>query len=372
MIPITFNVPKSLEGERLDKVISFVSDLPRSAVATLIEDGKVKIDGTPALRRSRPLSHNQVIEVDTAGIVTDIAREDPSVQFELVYSDQDIAVINKPAGLVVHHGAGHHEGTLVDGLIARFDTLRDSAAKGTLDPARPGIVHRLDKETSGLMVVGLTPFAVERLVDQISSRKVIRQYIALVAGLIPEDNGMVDAPIGRSSRNPLNMCVSSNGRPAVTRYRVVRRYVHPVPLSLLEVNLETGRTHQIRVHMSSVGHPVIGDVRYGGHSWSVLPPVKLPDLNASYGTLDAGLGQDTSRQDTSGRDAGLGQDTGGQGVGNQDANGRDARLGDNSYSARIFLHASRLSIEHPSSGELMDWSVPLPPELSSVLEVLDS
>ena len=167
---------------------------------------------------------------------------------------------------------------------------------------------------------------------------------------------MVDAPIGRSSRNPLNMCVSSNGRPAVTRYRVVRRYVHPVPLSLLEVNLETGRTHQIRVHMSSVGHPVIGDVRYGGHSWSVLPPVKLPDLNASYGTLDAGLGQDT----------------GGQGVGNQDANGRDARLGDNSYSARIFLHASRLSIEHPSSGELMDWSVPLPPELSSVLEVLDS
>ncbi|MCL5886618.1 MAG: hypothetical protein M1280_06245, partial [Actinobacteria bacterium] len=166
------------------------------------------------------------------------------------------------------------------------------------------------------------------------------------------------------------------------------RYVHPVPLSLLEVNLETGRTHQIRVHMSSVGHPVIGDVRYGGHSWSVLPPVKLPDLNASYGTLDAGLGQDTGGQDTSGRDAGLGQDaggqdtsgrdaglgqdTGGQGVGNQDANGRDARLGDNSYSARIFLHASRLSIEHPSSGELMDWSVPLPPELSSVLEVLDS
>ncbi len=354
MIPITFNVPKSLEGERLDKVISFVSNLPRSTVATLIEDGKVKINGTPVLRRSRPLSHDQVIEVDTAGIVTDVAREDPSVQFELVYSDRDIVVINKPAGLVVHHGAGHHEGTLVDGLLARFDTLRDGTANGIMDAARPGIVHRLDKETSGLMVVGLTPFAVERLVGQISSRKVIRQYIALVAGLIPEDNGMVDAPIGRSSRNPLNMCISSNGRPAVTRYRVVRRYVHPVPLSLLEVNLETGRTHQIRVHMSSVGHPVIGDVRYGGPSWSVLPFVESSDLNAGFGLDTAGQGAN------------------GQGTGNQGANGQGARLGDNSYSARIFLHASRLSIEHPSSGELMDWSVPLPPELSSVLEVLDS
>ena len=172
---------------------------------------------------------------------------------------------------------------------------------------------------------------------------------------------MVDAPIGRSSRNPLNMCVSSNGRPAVTRYRVVRRYVHPVPLSLLEVNLETGRTHQIRVHMSSVGHPVIGDVRYGGPSWSVLPSVKLSDMNSGYGTLGADLGRGT----------------GGRGARDQDANGRgarnqDARLGERSYSARIFLHASRLSIEHPSSGESMDWSVPLPPELSSVLDMLDS
>ncbi len=342
---IEFSVPQSLEGERLDRAISFASNLPRSIVATLIGRGKVSVNGVPVMRRSKTLSCGQIVEVDTADVTTDTARADLSVQFECIYFDQHIAVINKPAGLVVHHGAGHSGGTLVDGLLARFDILRDNAVKGALDAARPGIVHRLDKETSGLMVVGLTPQAVERLAEQISARNVTRQYTALVAGIIPEDNGVVDAPVGRSSRNPLNMCVSSSGKPAITRYRVVRRYTDPIPLSLLEVHLETGRTHQIRVHMSSIGHSVAGDVRYGGTSWSVLPSGVLPGWDA-----DAGRG--------AGKDASAGH--------------KEAMTQEGNHPPRIFLHASRLSIEHPSTGESMDWSVSLPLELSSVLDALDA
>ncbi len=278
-----FSVPQSLDGERLDRVISFASDLPRSIVATLIGDGKVTVNGVSIVRRSKILSYGQVVEVDTAGISADAARADSSVQFECIYSDQHMAVINKPAGLVVHHGAGHNAGTLVDGLLARFDILRENVDKGVLDAKRPGIVHRLDKETSGLMVVGLTPSSVENLSKQIFERKVARQYTALVAGIIPENNGVVDAPVGRSSRNPLNMCISSNGKPAITRYRVVKRYTYPVPFSLLELHLETGRTHQIRVHMSSVGHPVVGDTRYGGPSWLSFLSGVLSDWNAGTG-----------------------------------------------------------------------------------------
>lgn len=298
-------VPAALEGERVDRVVALLAGLPRSAVAGLIDEGRVRLGGDVVTARSRRVRAGEVIEVDlppghaTAGIAPD-----PSVAVPVVHADPDVIVVDKPAGLVVHPGAGHRTGTLVQGLLARFPEL---ASVG--DPARPGIVHRLDRGTSGLLVVARSPRAYVSLTDQLTRRRVERRYLALVRGHLPAPAGVIDAPIGRSPRNPVRMAVATGGRAARTRYEVQGTFAVPEPLSLIACRLETGRTHQIRVHLAAVGHPVVGDERYGGRARH--------------------LGLD-----------------------------------------RPFLHAAELAFEHPGSGEWVRFSSPLPPELQAVLDRL--
>jgi 23S rRNA pseudouridine1911/1915/1917 synthase len=186
-------------------------------------------------------------------------QADPSVVVDVVYEDADVLVVDKPPGLVVHPGAGNQTGTLVNGLLARYPEI---ASVG--DPGRPGIVHRLDKGTSGLLVVARSPAAYTALVEQLGRRSVGRRYTTLVWGRPEPAAGVIDAPVGRSARDPTRMTVSSRGRDARTHYHVERVFRTPAVVSLLDCRLETGRTHQVRVHLAAIHHPVVGDGRYGG------------------------------------------------------------------------------------------------------------
>jgi 23S rRNA pseudouridine1911/1915/1917 synthase len=231
---------------------------------------------------------------------------DAGVEVDVVWSDELVVVVNKPAGLVVHPGAGNRTGTLVQGLLARFPDLGELVDQAD----RPGIVHRLDKGTSGLLMVARTAQAHASLVGQLARRQVGREYLALVTGDVDGDAGLIDAPLGRAERDPTRIRIQAGGRDARTRYQVEDRFDHPQPLTLLRCRLETGRTHQIRVHLASIGHPVFGDKRYAGASgsdWSPLPP------------------------------------------------------------QRPFLHAAVLAFDHPTSGERLSFSVPMPEDLLSVL-----
>ncbi len=347
----SFSVPATLAGERVDRAISLVLDMPRAKVSSLVAAGKVMVDGIPPSQRSKLLVEGQVVEVTVGEYVPDVAIADSTVAFKVVYADEWIAVIDKPAGLVVHHGAAHASGTLVDGLLAKFPGLGQLAAMGAMDAARPGIVHRLDRETSGLMVVGLTPQAFSTLSAAMAARQVERHYTALVSGTVPEARGSVDAPVGRMPGNPTSMGVTVTGRHAVTHYTVQARFARPVETSLLDVRLETGRTHQIRVHMSSISHPVIGDTRYKGPSWKSL-----------------GLGGGLIAEAREGVTV-IGEGVDGAGPGDGAVDGDPpAPLGE----GRIFLHACRLSLEHPVTGRHMEWQSPLPSELVSVLQRLES
>ena len=235
----------------------------------------------------------------------------------IVHSDGHVIVVDKPAGIAVHAGAGRAEGTLIDGLLEYFPDLANiNLDRGNVndnsDLDRPGIVHRLDMDTSGLMVVGRAPEAVSDLSDQIRNRLVDRRYAALVRGMPYPAIGIIDAPIGRDTKDRTRQRVSANGRPARTRYRVLESFGHPDPnFSLLELRLETGRMHQIRVHMQSIGHPVIGDQTYGGG-------------NALFGLN------------------------------------------------RQFLHAHRLTFKHPDSGEKVQFHSHLPTDLTNVLNALQN
>jgi 23S rRNA pseudouridine1911/1915/1917 synthase len=251
--------------------------------------------------RSARVSAGDVIDVVLAPAPEHSLTPDPDVAFPVVYEDASIAVIDKPAGLIVHPGAGRATGTLVHGLVARYPEI---AAVGERD--RPGIVHRLDGGTSGLMVVARTEEARLALVDALSRRDVARQYRALAWGTVKGEDGLIDAPLGRSTHERTKMAVVADGREARTRYRVVQRFTSPSPLTLLECRLETGRTHQIRVHLASIRHPVVGDTRYG----RARPGLDCP---------------------------------------------------------RPFLHAERLAFDHPVSGESMEFESALPADLVEVL-----
>jgi 23S rRNA pseudouridine1911/1915/1917 synthase len=268
-------IPAALDGERLDRVVALLCGVSRTEASGLVAAGTVRVDGSPVTTRSTRVAAGDRVEVDlpdravTAGLVPD-----PDVPVEVVYADDAVIVVDKPAGLVVHPGAGHRTGTLVHGLLARFPELEDVG-----EPDRPGIVHRLDKDTSGLMVVARTPGAYADLVRQLSSRRATRRYLALVWGTPDAPRGMVDAPIGRSARAATRMTVATGGRDARTRYEVLRSFERPVEVSLLRCDLETGRTHQIRVHLAAIDHPVVGDRAYGGRRQSF--PVARPFLHAT-------------------------------------------------------------------------------------------
>jgi 23S rRNA pseudouridine1911/1915/1917 synthase len=255
-------VPAALDGERLDRLVSMVTGATRAEAAELVAAGRVRVDGKVETTRSRRLQPGQRVEADAEELVQ--ARDepptaDPSVEVDVVHEDEGVIVVDKPAGLVVHPGAGHDRGTLVHGLLARYPELADVGERD-----RPGIVHRLDKGTSGLLVVARTPVAYAGLVHQLAAHEVDRRYLALVWGELDTLSGLIDAPVGRSAREPTRMAVSARGKSARTRYEVITTYRDPVVVSLLECRLETGRTHQIRVHVAAIGHPVVGDGRYGG------------------------------------------------------------------------------------------------------------
>lgn len=310
-------IPDVLTGERVDKVVALLTGLPRAEVAELVSAGGVVLAGRAVTSRSRRVQAGQLLEVEIPESQTTGMEADSSIDLTIVYEDADVIVVDKPAGLVVHPGSGHRTGTMVHGLLARYPELGalGEAEAGTGsgedgdEPSageRPGIVHRLDAGTSGLMMVARTAEARENLVRQLAARAVERRYWALVWGDIDGDTGMVDAPIGRDVRDPTRMAARADGREARTRYTVLGRFQVPAEVDLLECRLETGRTHQIRVHLAAIGHPVVGDVRYGG-------------ARARKGPLALD---------------------------------------------RPFLHAHRLAFDHPRTGERVAFDAPLPADLA--------
>jgi 23S rRNA pseudouridine1911/1915/1917 synthase len=305
-VRITEVIPEGLAGERIDRVVAMLSSCSRAEAAELVDAGEVLLGGTPATNRSAKVRLGDEIEIEVPDREA-AARlvPEPDVAFPVVYEDDDLLVIDKPAGLVVHPGSGQRTGTLVHGLLARYPEI---AAVGP-DPSRPGIVHRLDKGTTGLLLVARTQPAYEALVAALSARTIHRRYRTLVWGHVAAATGLIDAPIGRSPREPTRMAVAVRGKEARTRYEVLATYREPVEVTLLACTLETGRTHQIRVHLRSIGHAVVGDVRYDGARQS------LP-------------------------------------------------------MARPFLHAEALELAHPVTGEPLTFESPLPADLQAVLDQL--
>ena len=255
-------IPAALDGERVDRVVALLTGLPRSEVATLIDSGGVRVGDATVGKPSRRMRAGEMLSLDVPERrVVEPPQPDASVPFAVVFEDDQVIVVDKPPHLVVHPGAGNRSGTLVAGLLARFPDMQQL---DTGDPDRPGIVHRLDAGTSGLLVVARTAEAYVDLVEQLATRTVDRRYRALVLGIVEPAIGVIDAPIGRSALDPTRMAVTAGGREARTGYDVVATFSHPTPISEIRCRLETGRTHQIRVHLAAIGHPVVGDDRYGG------------------------------------------------------------------------------------------------------------
>lgn len=298
-------IPDALDGERVDRLVALVTGCSRAEASTLIAAGDVLVDGEVVHKASQRVHTDQVMSLlARPERPVEHVEPDPTVEVPVLAVDDEFLVVDKPAGMVVHPGAGHRGSTMVHGLLARYPELA-----GVGEELRPGLVHRLDRGTSGLLVVARTPEAYDELVHQLSSHTVTRVYTALVWGHLEHPQGVVDAPIGRSKRDPLRMTVAVHGRPSRTHYRVEQSFDEPVAVSLVTCELETGRTHQIRVHMASIGHAVVGDDLYGGvrHSFEVSRP---------------------------------------------------------------FLHARHLEFLHPGTGETVVFDSPLPADLQGVLDRL--
>ena len=257
---VSETIPASLADVRIDRVVSLIADVSRNAAAALIESGAVTLDGEVVQAGKEKVATGQHITVDISKVAApELPSAESGVPLAVVYEDDDVLVVNKPAGLVVHPGAGNRSGTMVNYLLARYPELANVG-----DPMRPGIVHRLDAGTTGLIAVARTQAAYESLVQQLTSRSVTRVYSVVVWGNPASASGVIDAPLGRDQRDPTRMAVVVDGRPSRTHYVVERSFHVPKDVSLVECRLETGRTHQIRVHLSSIGHPVVGDAQYGG------------------------------------------------------------------------------------------------------------
>jgi 23S rRNA pseudouridine1911/1915/1917 synthase len=310
---IRLQVPADVAGSRLDRYLAdSLAGHTRSALRRLIVEGRVEIDGTPAAKPGVELDDGMQITVRLPPPCTDRPRAE-AIELDVVHEDEAILVIDKPAGLVVHPGHGHREGTLVNALLGRGTRLSPRGA-----PDRPGIVHRLDRETSGLLIVAKTEAAHAALADAFSRREIRKRYEALVWGHPDPDEGIIEKRIGRSRSHPVKMAISGRGsREAVTRYRTRE----DLPgFSRMTLWPETGRTHQIRVHLQSIHHPIVGDARYGGRMWKgVQDPLKRKALRE----FD-----------------------------------------------RLALHASHLSFAHPTEEREVELSAPLPADIRGLLDVL--
>ena len=239
---------------RLDKYLkSYNDDLSRAYITSLINDGKILVNGSIS-KPSYIVQDNDVIDcLETKKEEVDIVPED--LNLKIVYEDEDVVVVDKPTGMVVHPAAGNYSKTLVNGLLYEIDDL-----KGIKGEIRPGIVHRIDKNTSGLLMVAKNDMSVKDLEEQLKEHSVNRLYIGLVSGVISEERGRIFAPIGRDPDDRKKMAVVKDGKNAITNFRVLERYKK---FTLCEFKLDTGRTHQIRVHMKYIGHPLVGDIEYG-------------------------------------------------------------------------------------------------------------
>jgi 23S rRNA pseudouridine1911/1915/1917 synthase len=310
---VNLSATGSDEGARLDAYLATqIEGWSRARLQRLIDDQDVLVNGK-TVKSSYKLRPGDEIEVELApGPSANFAPE--NIPLDVVYEDEQIVVINKPAGLVVHPAAGVNAGTLANALAYRFQHL--SASGGAV---RPGIVHRLDKDTSGLMVVAKTEQAHENLSDQFRARTVFKRYVALVYGVVKQPQGRIEQPLARDPRNRTRMAVVPGGREALSLYTVRRQYS---AFSLVDVELKTGRTHQIRVHLSWLKHPVVGDVLYSS-------------------------GRENSVQDPQSR-------------------AQVRKL------SRQFLHAEELGFTHPTTGKQLRFVAPLPPELSEFLERLEA
>ena len=285
--------------ERLDVRLSRETGMTRSRVETLIREGRAQVNGAPEKKPGRKVSETDAVSCDVPPPVAVEARPE-DIPLEILYEDDDLAVVVKPCGMVVHPAAGNEDGTLVNALLFHLKNL--SGIGGAL---RPGIVHRLDKDTSGLLLVAKNDATHAALSDALKARTIHKTYRAVARGAFKEPTGVVEAPIGRSPKDRKKMAIVPDGRYARTEYRVLE------PLrgaTLVDVNLITGRTHQIRVHFASIGHPLLGDPLYGGKN---QPPV-----------------------------------------------------------GRLMLHARRIEFTHPTTGQPMVFEAPEPPEFLQEVEKL--
>ena len=248
-------------GERLDKALALLnSELSRSFVTKLIDEGKITVNGKIE-KPSFKVKENDVIEVEEiVNQKADIKEE--NIPLNIVYEDDDILIINKPQGMVVHPANGHYSGTLVNALMYQADSL--SSINGVI---RPGIVHRIDKDTAGLLCVAKNDNAHHFLAEQLKDHTMAREYIALVRGVIKENSGTIEMPIGRDKKDRQKMAAIKDGKPAITHFQVLERFKEH---TLVKCQLVSGRTHQIRVHMSAIGHPVEGDPLYAGKNYDKL------------------------------------------------------------------------------------------------------
>ncbi len=309
---VTLQVGEAEAGARLDAYLAErIEGWSRARLQRLIDDEEVVVNGKPS-KPSYKLRVTDQIEVELAPPAS-ASFTPENLPIEIVFEDDDLVVVNKPAGLVVHPAAGIHSGTLANGLAYHFQQL--STKGGAI---RPGIVHRLDKDTSGLLVVAKNETAHENLSDQFRAREVFKSYVALVYGTLKQESGNVAQPLARDPRNRTRMAVVAGGRSALSLWSVRKRYEG---FTLLDVELKTGRTHQIRVHLAWLKHPVVGDSLYDG-------------------------GRDNSVQDAQLR-------------------ARIRRL------KRQFLHAERLGFRHPRSQEQIEFHAPLPDDLSGLLHDLE-
>lgn len=240
-------------GVRLDKALADLTELTRSQANEAIKKGEVLVNGKVVKAKYAVKAGDEITYHLPEEEVLEILAED--IPLEIIYEDQDVAVVNKPQGMVVHPSAGHTSGTLVNALMYHIKDL--SSINGVV---RPGIVHRIDKDTSGLLMIAKNDNAHRSLAAELKDKKSLRQYLAIVHGNLPNDRGVIEAPIGRSDKDRKKQAVIAGGRDALTRFKVLERFGH---YTLVELTLETGRTHQIRVHMAYIGHPVAGDPLYG-------------------------------------------------------------------------------------------------------------
>ncbi|PEE42164.1 RluA family pseudouridine synthase [Bacillus pseudomycoides] len=296
---VQVTVTEEQKSERIDKFLAGVNnEWSRSQVQQWIKDGVVTVNGNDIKGNYKVKVNDEIAVAIPEPEELDILPED--MNLEIYYEDADVLVVNKPRGMVVHPAPGHTSGTLVNGLMHHCTDL--SGINGVM---RPGIVHRIDKDTSGLLMVAKNDMAHESLVNQLVAKTVTRRYKAIVHGIIPHDKGTIDAPIGRDKKDRQSMTVDENGKHAVTHFQVLERFKD---FTLVECRLETGRTHQIRVHMKYIGYPLAGDPKYG--------PKKTLDINGQA------------------------------------------------------LHAGILGFDHPRTGEYIEFEAPVPAVFEEVLNVL--